>query len=72
MDANQSKGREEPDHTMSDRPAVPDDADAIDRDPYIVPEPEDDQQVEPQHFPGDEPVDRMLADEAEDPTPDRT
>ena len=59
------KGYQEKDGAMSDRSSVPDDADAVDRDPSIIREPEDDQEAVPQHFPGDEPVDRMLADEGE-------
>jgi hypothetical protein len=65
MGQDQSKGREKHDHPMSNQPAIPDDADAIDRDPYIVPVPEGDQPDVPQRFPGEEPAERMLADDGE-------
>jgi hypothetical protein len=54
---------------------VPDDPDAVDRDPYLIPEPDDeggpddrprpDEEEEPQRFPGEEPPDSMIVGDSE-------
>ena len=56
-------------------PHLPDDPDAVDRDPYLIPEPGDDDEPDgrpgpdegegPGRFPGDEAPDRMLVDDSD-------
>ena len=59
-------------------PRLPDDPDAVDRDPYLIPEPGDDDEPDrrprpdeeerPGRFPGDEAPDRMLVDDSDSAT----
>ena len=58
---------------------VPEDPDVIDRDPYLIPEPDaeegpddrprPDEEEEPQRFPGEQPPGSMRVDDGESPTP---
>jgi hypothetical protein len=59
MDAYEMGGYQVSEYEMDEyeRP-IPEDPDVIDRDPYIIPDPAEEE--EPQRFPGEEPPGSML------------
>jgi hypothetical protein len=71
MDGYETRGEQMNEYEVEEyeRP-VPDDPDVIDRDPYIIPEPDDDvdpdgrprpdEEEDAQRFPGDDPADSMI------------